>query len=136
MPNMARTVTAVQLASFKGIYTMAGEPPVFTPGPLVFTNPNKVDGNEFANTRGKTFIVVNNKSADASIVLTLDATASVAENPSSLPVVDPVITIPFGEANIIGPFTGNFEKTGGNINIDWSGAAVNTDVDIAVVKLP
>lgn len=133
---MARTVTAVQLASFKGIYTMVGEPPVFTPGPLVFTNPNKTDGNEFANTRGKTFIVVMNNSADEDIVLTLDATASVSETPSSIPVVDPTITIAFGESNVIGPFTGNFEKSGGNINIDWSGAAVNTDVSIAVVKLP
>lgn len=133
---MARTVTAVQLASFKGIYTMVGEPPVFTPGALIFTNPNKVDGNEFANTRGKTVLVVVNNSADEEIIVTLDATASVTENPSSLPVVDPVVTIAFGDANIIGPFTGNFEKTGGNINIDWSGDAVNTDVDIAVVKLP
>jgi hypothetical protein len=133
---MARTVISVQLASFKGIYTMAGDPPVFTPGPLVLTNPNKVDGNEFANTRGKTFIVVMNNSADADIVLTLDATASVPETPSSIPVVDPTITVAFGEANVIGPFTGNFEKSGGKINIDWSGDAVNTDVSIAVVKLP
>ena len=134
---MARTLITPQLASFKGIYEMSGEPLAFTQKELTLVYINKADGNEFHNTRGKTFLVVMNKAATAiDIVATLDATASVSENPSSLPVVDPTITVAQNDTNIIGPFTGNFEKTGGHINVDWSGAALNTDIGVAVVQLP
>jgi hypothetical protein len=132
MPIMARTALTVQLGSFKGIYVAP-----FTTGPLVPEHPNLVDGNSFVNTRGKTLLVISNNSADTDIKLTLDATASVAENPSTLPVVDPEITVEFGTMNIIGPFTGNFEQSGlTTIWLDWDTATVLGDVDIAVVRLP
>jgi hypothetical protein len=129
---MARTPLTVQLGSFKGIYVAP-----FTPGPLVAEHPNLADGNSFTNTRGKTFLVIINNSADTAIKLTLDATATVTENPSTLPVVDPEITVAFGAMNIIGPFTGNFEQSGlTTIWLNWATATVAGDVDIAVVKLP
>lgn len=132
---MAATALAVQFASFKGIYTLPGG--VFIPGNLVWSHPDKVNGNEFVNARGKVFLLINNKSADQEIILTLDATVSVAETPDSIAVTDPVLTIPFGESQVVGPFSGNFEAVGtGKIGMAWSGDAINTDVDVAVVKLP
>ena len=134
---MAKTPLAVQLASFKGIYTSPGG--VFTPGPLTWANPDDVNGNEFENTRGKTFIVIENTSStpDDDIVVTLDATVTVPETPSSIPVTDPVVTVGDGEANIIGPFTGNFEDNGViGMTYTLEGTLLATDVNIAVVKLP
>ena len=136
---MARTLFAngVQLASFKGIYTTPGD--VFTPGPLLWENPDVGNGNYFPNTRGKCFIVVENTDLDLGddILLTIDATTTVPETPDSLPVVDPVVEVKAGEANIIGPFTGNFEDDG-DIGIDYvlEGSLAAGSVNIAVVQLP
>ena len=134
---MAVVPITVQLASFKGIYTLPGS--VFTPGPLVWSHPNatKADGNNFINTRGKTFVIINNKD-DADLKVTLDATAVVAESPDSLAVTDPDLIIAAGDYNILGPFTGNFEALT-LITMIWGESGGTFDVanvDVAVVKLP
>jgi len=134
---MARTdfTNGVQLASFKGIYTEPGG--VFTPGPLLWENPDAVNGNKFANVRGKCLIVVQNTDDTDDLTITMDATTVVPETPDGLPVQDPTIVIGPGEANLIGPFTGNFESDG-EVGLDYTlgGALLATEINIAVIQLP
>ena len=133
---MAYTDIPVQLTSFRGIYSMEGDPPVFTPKELTMTHPDDVNGNDFTNTRGKCLLVINNNDV-TNLTLTLDATVEVSENPGEIPVQDPQVVVDAGDSNVIGPFSGNFEVgTTGKVGMTWAGITDVNDVDIAIIKLP
>ncbi len=86
---MARTTLVVTDVDIDGAYTAGVAPDVS-------------NGNDFPNN-GKQMLFVVNDSVDTPVVITLQ-TYPRGNTPLSLTVADKVVTVPFGEFRVIGPF--------------------------------
>ena len=84
-------------------------------------------------------MIDNLGAAVASITATFLSSAVVAEGSASLDVEDVAVTIANGSAKLCGPWTANFEQAtpnAGQVWINWTGDAAQSDVIIVGLRLP
>lgn len=107
-----------------------------TPASQVFA-PDKVNGDTWANVRGKLVLFVSNTS-DKDCTITFATPKTVPEGSQSLAIEDVAVVIPAGEMRIIGPWSSTFEDTNGKIAITTAMEtdAATTGVDCFLVQLP
>lgn len=86
-------------------------------------------GDSFANT-GSEFLYLNNASGGA-IVVTLDVIATV-DSQRTAAVTDPTVSVPAGNAMVIGPFpTGIYNDGNDRMNVTYDGV---TSLTVAAFK--
>lgn len=89
--------------------------------------------NQFANTIGKTFIVLKNTGAGAHTI-TFQPTTTVPETGGGALPLEPVdIALSAGQEKIVGPWSSNFQTTG---NVIFSVDSVPAEISAKVYKLP
>ena len=129
-------ILETQTISFRGVYELIGDPPIFTPKALDWVQM------EYLYTYmpvvpGKTICFVHNMDATRNFYVSPQADRRVVEPPDYLLWPQPAVLIPPQSINVIGPLTEAFANPEGNCYLQvTTGGIPESSIMIAAILLP